>query len=162
MPALHRGALAISMSLRAQRLTLSTRAQDAVLSSWLAHELARQLRGRVVDPQAEDGRVAEISTEQVRLLLDAHEAEVLRDEPYRAVLSAPEDCEPETVSLVRLLLRTGRLEIMPGAEAALFELARAHASGEDLYEALLESEVVDDIFLSQSEFLAQVVAVSQG
>lgn len=140
---LDRRAAAVGVSMRIGQLALHTTEQWAPLAGWLGNELARLLAAKAHDPLA---YVASVSS--VLEILDDHETEVLA----QAAPTARHG--DEDVDAVLALVRLGRIELAEGGEAQLAELVAAHKSVELLYEALLESPAVEDVFLSQSEFVA--------
>lgn len=140
---LDRRAAALGVSIRRGQLALSTHDAWAPLAGWLGNELARLLAAKAHDPLA---YVASLSS--VLEILDEHETELLA-QPLPALKHGDQD-----IDAVLTLVRLGRIELAEGASEQLAELVRAHTKIEDLYEALLESPVVEDVFLSQSEFVA--------
>ena len=140
---LDRRAAALGVTIRVGQLALSVQDEWAPLAGWLGNELARLLAAKAHDPLA---YVASVSS--VLEILDEHETEVLA-QPAPALKHGDED-----VDAVLALVRLGRIELAEDGADQLAELVRAHKSIEALYEALLESPAVEDVFLSQSEFVA--------
>lgn len=140
---LDRRAAAVRVTIRRGELALSTTEAWAPLAGWLGNELARLLAAKAHDPLA---YVASISS--VLEILDEHETAVLA-QGAPTVGHGDQD-----VDAVLALVRLGRIELAEGGAEALAELVAAHKSVESLYEALLDSPAVEDVFLSQSEFVA--------
>lgn len=149
---LDRRAAAVGVTIRLGQLVLSTQDAWAPLAGWLGNQLARLLAAKARDP-----RVYVASLSNVLEILDEHETEVLA-QPSPAVKhgepAAQSPTGDEDVDAVLALVRLGRIELAEGAKQQLAELVRAHTKIEDLYEAMLDSPAVEDVFLSQSEFVA--------
>lgn len=146
--------VAVTFKKGANSLALSTHARTP-LSIWLAGEIARHLDATASDPQADDGLLAAVPTTLVRQILREHEAELFAQEPFVGG-DEDDDESDEVVLALRALVRAARIEVVSGGDAALVSLARSHPDGEALYEALLECDAVEDVFLSQSEFVQEI------
>lgn len=141
---LDRRAVAIELVRSRHQLTLRSVATHQAIAGWLGMRLARLLDAVVVEA------VTPASVQEVRALLERHEQGFVDDD------AAGEDTEhDEDVKAVLALVRLGRI-VLAGNDAAasLAELVRSQASAELLYEALLDADFVEDVFLSQSEFVA--------
>jgi len=139
---LDRRALALDLVPGKRSLALRSDASMAPVVAWLGARLARLLDAVVEAAEP-------VPASRVHALLEAHEAPFLEADDKRG--PGPDD---EDVKAVLALVRLGRLLIAEGAEPQLLALVEAHSKAELLYEALLESDFVDDVFLSQSEFVA--------
>lgn len=121
---------------------LRTPASTAPVAMWLGTRLARLLDAVADEPQT-------IPVERVHALLEEHESPILDADEHRGPSHEDED-----VKAVLSLVRLGRILLVEGSTERLLELIQAHTKAELLYEALLESDFVEDVFLSQSEFVA--------
>lgn len=124
------------------RVKASARGPSAALLTWAMHALAAQVRGRLVDEA--DG--AEVAAEPDRhrdaalAYLEVYEADVLATRRSRA--------EADGAGFVAWLAREELLEPAPaGALGTPLPLDDAAA----LYELLLESEAIEDVFVSERE-----------
>ena len=140
---LDRRAAAVAVSIRRGELALSTTNAWALLANWLGNELARLLAAKAHDPLAYVASIASVLE-----LLDEHETDVLA-QAAPTVRHGDQD-----VDAVLALVRLGRIELAEGGAEQLAGVVAAHKSVELLYEALLESPAVEDVFLGQSEFVA--------
>ena len=138
---LDRRALALDLELKKGSITLSVQDDLAPLASWLGGALVGALGCTSEDPAATPSSLA-----SVQELLERHE-----EEAGDGVI--PTHADPR-VEAVLQLVRLGRIAIVPGGEVELAELVQAHRRPDRLYELLLDSDAVDDLFLSQSEFVA--------
>lgn len=143
---LDRRAAAVSLAWEKDRLLLSAPSAWTVLSQWLAAALA-QRTGAELHPTTEPP----IDVAQIHALLRDHESTFGTDDAR--VDHA--DLDEGTRALFELV-QTGRIELRDDDPAQLAELVRRSATSEALYEALLDSDQVEDVFLSQTEFVAEL------
>lgn len=140
---LDRRALAVELTLAPRTLVLRG---EAVVVRWLARHLARLLAAQTADSSAPFDAA-------LHAFLHAHEAPYLEEPASPSVHVGGDD---PAVKTVLELVQLGRILLVSGAAPQLAELVRASTSTEQLYEALLESDFVEDVFLSESE-LAQAL-----
>jgi hypothetical protein len=140
----------------------SARGRGGPLLSWCFHAIAEELGCDLDDPQgASDGAGA--SYEAALDVVREHEKEVLEDRAYSPDTGdtgdslPPSSADEEGKALAQFLawlVATEKLALADeddlGELAGLSHLAAKPA---DLYEALLDAPEVDDIFVSEAEFV---------
>lgn len=146
-------ASAVELAFATDHLSLSADAEDGTLVRWLCQELARHLDGTVsLPPTASNDEI--VRSEAVRSLLRARES--TRTPRTTTTAREPSHEGDELMTALLALIDAGRIEVRAEAGAALSALTRQPESLESLYEALIESDWVEDIFLGETEFVAEI------
>lgn len=160
-------AAALRISFSSRRVQGETRGGAAALLYWCFHSLAARLSCDLVDLQ-EDARRA-VSPSPERFFEDAcrvvreHEREVLADRAYAGDGGdSPAEGTRTVADFLVELVKSGKLVLSAGDVSALQGLQHIDRDPEDLYEELLESEDVEELFLSGREFEAQLKAFLDG
>ncbi len=149
----------VSFTNGGRKLVGSTRGGGGPLLFWCFHALAARLGSELFDPQTgaqltpNDEPFLAAATAQVT----ANESDILANEPY----VGPDDETAANVADAASQLLIGFLESLV-AEEQLSLTASARELGHlapqlndpgELYETLLESPLVDEVFLSESQFV---------
>lgn len=154
-----RAGFTVSFTRGGRELVASARSGNGPLLCWCIHMLAAQLGCALFDPQA--GELVTPNGQpflaQAQSLLAEYESDLLAQEPYAGPPDA--DAAGEANEVSQLLI--GFLESLVAAEqlslttaaSELVHLVPQLKEPSDLYEALLDSPQVDDVFLSESEFV---------
>ena len=157
-------------------LSGSARGRNAPLLYWCFHRLAEAVGGRVRDPQAEPKgappSLAALERDAVKLVQDHEEqvdlANAFDIDDHEEDDDLDEELEDAAfVEVLAHLVKAGTLVLAVGDGVTLGEqcekLARLEPLSTDpgaLYEALLEADEVDDIFVSETEFAGIIERLS--
>lgn len=158
---------ALRISFTSRRVQGETRRGAAALLYWCFHRLAAQLSGDLVDPQEDERRAVSPSPErffeEACRVVREHEREVMAGRPYAGGGGEPPAEGTRTVAdFLAELVRSGKLVLATRDVSAFLGLRHLDGEPEDLYEELLESEAVEELFLSGREFEAQLKAFLDG
>lgn len=160
LPATNAGSAHISVSFKArgQGLTASSGGGGGPLLYWCLHALAAQLPCNLFDPQA--GKTltphAEPFLARAKALVAASEEQVLAERAYVEDLqanasSSATDAVDALVGFLDGLVSEEKLALN-GPAGELAHLGAHLSAPSELYEALLDSPLVEDVFLSESQF----------
>jgi hypothetical protein len=126
---------------------------------WCLHALAARLGCELYDPQEGESQAPnhEPFLAAATALVTEHENGVFADEPYVEPGSAGASNETNEgdkllVGFLESLVAAEQL-LLAGAADELKYLAPQLKAPAELYEALLDSPLVDDVFVSESEFV---------
>jgi hypothetical protein len=149
-------AVEVSFSRGGKSLTASSHGGRWPMLEWCLHALAAQLGAQLFDPQ--DGNVippdSQARLAKAKALLEAHEAEARADEPHDGP-EEPLDADDASSLLVAFLESLVASEQLSLAAAPndFGHLASQLNEPSALYEALLDSPLVDEVFASESQFV---------
>jgi len=151
--------VAVSFKARGQGLTASTGGGGSSLLYWCVHALAAQLSCKLFDPQAGKTLTPNAAPflTSAKALVAASEEQVLAERAYAQDLQS--NAASNAVDAAQALI--GFLDGLVVAEqlslnAPAGDLTQLSAHLQDpsgLYEALMDSPLVDDVFLSESQFV---------
>jgi hypothetical protein len=149
-------AVEVSFSRGGKSLTASSHGGRWPILEWCLHALAAQLGAQLFDPQ--EGKViapdSQARLPKAKALLEAHEAAARADEPHDGP-EEPLDADDASSLLVAFLesLVASEQLALAGAPSDLRHLASQLNEPSALYEALLDSPLVDEVFASESQFV---------
>lgn len=155
---------ALRVSITPRRIQGETKGGAAALLYWCFHGLAAQMSCDLVDPQEDAGKPVSPSParffEEASRVVREHEQEIVAERPHAGEPAA--GASRTVAAFLAELVRTGAL-VLASRDVSAFEGLR-HLDGdpEDLYEELLDSEAVEELFLSGREFEAQLKAFLDG
>jgi hypothetical protein len=145
---------AVEVTLAKNGSRLSAKAGSALMS-WCVHALGAALDAEVDDPSDD---VPDLATLRSRAIaaLRAHEREVLEDRAFDTEdddAGAAESGEEDSLlSFFASLVEKNEL-LIAGPMGELADLGVLADKPADLYEALLDHDSVEDVFLSEAEFI---------
>ncbi len=149
----------VSFTTGGRKLVASTRSGGGPLLHWCLHALAARLGSELFDPQTGDVLTpnSEPFLAAAKALVTANESDVLASEPY----VGPDDEGSSNPANEASLVLLGFLESLVAAEQLslttsvneLEPLAAQLGDPSELYETLLDSPLVDEVFVSESQFV---------
>jgi hypothetical protein len=157
-------AIRIAFSRSGDALSGSASGRGAPLLYWSFHRLAAQLGCELEDPQADDaGGVVTPDADryfaEARALIAGHEEDVMQGREEEDEVEGDEeeedddDGEEDQIrAFVGDLVRTGKVLLVSDEAAEYAVWSGMMEDPEALYEAIIESDAVDEVFLSESEF----------
>jgi hypothetical protein len=158
--------IAIRFSRNGRSLSGTARGRGEPLLHWCFHALARQMRGEIDDPQGA-ARVTHPDPAQherkARRVVQEHETEVLaeradpgEDDDAGDGHDDGEQLEGTVLDLIAMMLDEGTIALAESDRRPAEGLLRLEPLMDDpsaLYEAILEADEIDEVFVSESEFV---------
>jgi hypothetical protein len=154
----------VSFTSGGRKLTGTTRRGGGPLLYWCLHALAARLGCELFDPQ--EGKLVAPNSEQflaaAKAQVTANESDLLADEPYveppdTAASSEGTDGSQLLIGFLDSLIAAEQLSLT-GAVTDLGQLASQLDEPSELYETLLDSPLVDEVFVSESQFVHSLAA----
>lgn len=158
----------VSFKAGGRELVGTARRGGISLLYWCFHELAKQLQCQLFDPQAGErlNPDSQPFLEGAQALVAANESDILLQPPHAE--SDDEDESSKAAAASQLLV--GFFESLVAAEqlsltceaSELGHLAPQLKDPSELYETLLDSPLVDDVFLGESAFVRALTKFRRG